>query len=287
MCSEIRLFRGSAAICFPAKTRQIRAMEGLLKRSARMTCGCGVLMFAFALAAQTSAPELMAATPAVRPGTAVSTTSSPAPNQVMAAPGIAVPSVAPAPVTPAPPATSTTIFNDHDDKHVIRPGDKLSFRIDEDKEDPKVLTVTDSGEIELPYNLGRFAAAQKTCRRLAGEIKAAVEKEYYHRATVHLGIDTVNAVRGKIYVQGQVTKPGPVTLPTDSALKLSQALLLAGPPTQWAKLKAVRVVRGTGKDTKVFIVNAEEFNNGQMENDIVLEPEDWVIVGERGVIFGN
>ena len=79
------------------------------------------------------------------------------------------------------------IYADLDDKHIIRAGDKLSFRIDEDKEEPKVLNVTDSGEIELPYNLGRFSAANKTCKRLAQEIKATVEKEYYHRATVHLG----------------------------------------------------------------------------------------------------
>jgi protein involved in polysaccharide export with SLBB domain len=240
-----------------------------------MWCAVSVLLTTVAVHAQTPAtksPELMAAAPALR--SAASPTIPGSPASGVLSPG-AVPAASTAPV----------IHADLDDRHVIRAGDKLSFRIDEDKEEPKVLAVTDSGEIELPYNLGRFMAANKTCRTLAQEIKTTVEKDYYHTASVHLGIDTVNAVRGKVYVQGQVTKPGPVTMPADTALRLSQALLLAGPPTQWAKLKEVRVVRNVGKEAKVFIVNAEEFNNGRMENDIVLEPEDWVIVGERGLKF--
>ena len=236
---------------------QIRAMEGWFFGAKRITCGLAVTALAFSINAQPTSSNLIVAAPAVR---------------------IVAPNTPAAVITPSAP-----IREDLNDKHAIRPGDKLSFRIDEDKEEPKVLAVTDSGEIELPYNLGRFNAANKTCKMLAQEIKAAVEKDYYHRATVHLGIDTVNAVRGKIYVQGQVTKPGPVTLPTDSVLTLRQALLLAGPPTQWAKLSAVRVVRGTGKQGRTFVINVD----GKMENDIPLEPEDWVIVPERGLIFGE
>src|SRR5947199_1645573 len=61
--------------------------------------------------------------------------------------------------------------SDLDDEHRIRPGDKLSFRVEEDREEPKLLPVTDSGEVELPYNFGRLIAANKTCKALAQEIK--------------------------------------------------------------------------------------------------------------------
>lgn len=183
--------------------------------------------------------------------------------------------------------TSPFIRGDFDDRHLIRAGDKLSFRIDEDKEDPRVLTVTDSGEIELPYNLGRFIATNRTCKTLAQEIKAAVEQNYYKRATVHVGLETMNTVAGKVYVQGQVTKPGPVTIPSDSKLMLSQALLAVGPPLQWADLKTVRIVRGTGGSAKTFMRNVREFDQGKMDQDMALEPEDWVFVGERGIKFGN
>lgn len=177
--------------------------------------------------------------------------------------------------------------NDLDDKHRIRPGDKLAFRVDEDKEEAKQLVVTDSGEIELPHTLGRFVAANKTCKELAREIKTAIEKEYYHRATVHLGIDTVNPVRGKAYIAGQITKPGPITLPTDEPLTVSQAVLLAQ-PTQWAKLTEVRITRGAGKNAKFITVNVDAINKGRgREKDEPLEPDDLVFVDERGLKFGS
>lgn len=173
-----------------------------------------------------------------------------------------------------------------DDRHKLRSGDKISFRVAEDGEEAKALVVTDSGEIELPYGFGRFTATDKTCRELAKEIKVALEKDYYKRATIHLGLDAYNNVRGKAYVSGEVSKPGPVNIPVDTPLKLSQAILLAGPPTQWAKLSEVKVVRQVGKNTRTMIRNVEAIlKKGMPENDLELEPDDLVIVQERGLNF--
>jgi protein involved in polysaccharide export with SLBB domain len=175
---------------------------------------------------------------------------------------------------------------DLDNHHKLRPGDKLSFRVEEDREEAKSLIVTDSGEVELPSPFGRFNAAGKTCQALAQEIKVALERDYYKRASVHIGLDAMNNVRGKAYVSGQVSKPGPVNIPVDSPLKLSQAILIAGPPTQWAKLKEVKVARDNGH--KIITVDVDSIlNKGQLEKDVVLEPDDVVIVPERGVVFGN
>ena len=188
----------------------------------------------------------------------------------------------------APRASSVAHNFDLDNHHKIRPGDKLSFRVAEDREEAKSLPVTDSGEIELPSPFGRFIATGKTCKQLAREIKEALEKDYYKRATVHLGLDAINNVRGKAYVSGQVSKPGPVSIPVDAPLKLSQAILIAGPPTQWAKLTAVKVVRQNGRQTETMLVDADAIlNKGKPEKDIVLEPDDLVIVPERGVLIGN
>src|SRR5688572_18443163 len=148
---------------------------------------------------------------------------------------------------------------DLDNQHRIRPGDKISVRVSEDREEAKSLVVTDSGEVELPSPFGRFNAAGKTCKALAQEIKTALEKDYYKRATVHVGLDAMNNVRGKAYVSGQVSKPGPVSIPVDAPLKVSQAILLAGPPLQWAKLNSVKVVRQKGREgaqTMVIDVDA-------------------------------
>ncbi len=173
-----------------------------------------------------------------------------------------------------------------DDQHRLRSGDKLSFRVVEDGEDAKTLPVTDSGEVELPNGFGRFVAAGKTCRSLAREIKSELEKEYYVRATVQIGLDSINNLRGQAYVSGQVSKPGPVNIPVNAMVKLSQAILIVGPPTQWAKLSAVKVVRQTGKGTQTMVVDVDAIlNKGRPEKDMVLEPDDLVIVPERGVLI--
>jgi protein involved in polysaccharide export with SLBB domain len=188
----------------------------------------------------------------------------------------------------ARPGVVTQTF-DLDDQHKIRPGDKLSFRVAEDREEAKPLTVTDSGEVELPSPFGRFNASGKTCRVLAREIKSSLEKEYYKRATVILGLDAMNNVRGQAYVSGQVSKPGPVNIPANAPLKLSQAILIAGPPTQWAKLSAVKVVRQKGNQgAQTLQVDVDAIlNKGRIEKDITVEPDDLIIVPERGVLLGG
>src|SRR5262249_48637282 len=88
-----------------------------------------------------------------------------------------------------------------DDTHRLGIGDKVSFRIIEDKifedkDEPKPLYVTDSGELEIPY-LGRVPVTGKTCLQLSGEIRAVLEQKYYYHATVLMGVDILNKTRGR------------------------------------------------------------------------------------------
>src|SRR5437879_3109463 len=85
-----------------------------------------------------------------------------------------------------------------DDKVKLGLGDRVSFRIVEDRDDPKSLVVADSGELEAPY-IGRVAAAGKTCRQLAREIKSVLERKYEYQATVVIGVELLNKTRGKVH----------------------------------------------------------------------------------------
>src|SRR5712691_6543373 len=53
-----------------------------------------------------------------------------------------------------------------DDKHRLGIGDRVRFRIVEDRDEPKALTVTDSGELDIPW-LGSVQAADTSCKQLA------------------------------------------------------------------------------------------------------------------------
>ena len=167
----------------------------------------------------------------------------------------------------------------HDNQHKLRAGDKISFRIDEDRDEAKSLPVTDSGEVEVPY-IGRVMAANMTCKALAEDLKTRLEKNYYYQATVQIGLDAINKVRGQAYVMGQVQKIGTVNIPVDDKLTVSKAILQCGGPGSWANTKEIKVIRKNGKETETKFVNMNDVMAGKA-NDIDLEPEDIVIVPER------
>jgi len=195
-----------------------------------------------------------------------------------------------------------------DDKHKLAIGDRLSFRIVEDEENPKPLFVTDSGDLEVPY-IGRVPAENKTCRQLAAEIKTALEKDYYFQATVILAVDVMNKTHGRVYLVGAVRLAGPVELPSDEVLTLSKAILRAGGFTDFADRRHVKVTRkdAAGKDTagkeatakdagakdaagkddkKTFTVDVGEiFDKGKIETDLTLEPGDLIFVPDRLIRF--
>jgi protein involved in polysaccharide export with SLBB domain len=174
-----------------------------------------------------------------------------------------------------------------DDKYKLRAGDRVSLQILEDREPPKSLFIADSGELDAPY-IGRIQAADKTCRQLAAETKTLLEKEYYYRATVVLALDAANKVLGRIYIWGQVRNQGPIDLAVNENLTAARAILRAGGFADFANRKKVKVIRaGAGNAAKqVFELNlGEVLEGGKTENDLLLQPDDLVLVPARLLNF--
>lgn len=176
-----------------------------------------------------------------------------------------------------------------DDKQKLGVGDRISFRVVEDQEEPKSLTVTDAGQLNVP-ELGLVHAAGKSCKELAFELKSKLEQTTYYKATVILGIDLLNKTSSgrKVYVAGQVRQAGPQEIPAGETWTVSKAILKAGGFTDFADKKHVRVVRGgvDGKGGQSFYVNISEvWEKGQVNRDLPVEPEDLIYVPARGINF--
>jgi protein involved in polysaccharide export with SLBB domain len=186
------------------------------------------------------------------------------------------------------PAAIANSMDALDDKHTLAIGDRISFRIEEDEDDPKSLTVTDSGDLEVPY-IGRFPAENLTCKQLARELKAALEKEYYYQATVIIAVDSMAKSRGKVYLVGPVRMPGPQELPSDEVLTLSKAILRAGGFTDFADQHHVKITRqgSAGESHKVTLVVdvGRIFDKGKTENDVALKSGDLIYIPERMIRF--
>lgn len=167
-------------------------------------------------------------------------------------------------------------------------GDRISFRIVEDRRDPIGLVVTESGEMEVPL-IGRVLATGKTCKQLAREIKPLLEKEYFFQATVIIGLDTIGTKsRGKIYLTGQVRTQGGMDIMPDEVLTVSKAILRAGGIADFGDKKKVKLIRKNidGSGTTTTLVNMVEIlEKGRLDKDITVEPGDLIVVPERLINF--
>lgn len=213
-----------------------------------------------------------------------------APGDSMAADGTptnATPTT-PALQRPARDSDATNQVNVLDDKYKLAMGDQLSFRILEDEDDTKIIVVTDSGDLQVPY-IGRYPAVGKTCKELARELKVALEKSYYLQATVIVAVDSKPKSRGKVYLAGAVGTPGPLDISGDEVLTVSKAILRAGGLNGFADGKNVKVTRDAGTESggeKTMIVNVSRIlEKGKTEEDVPLKPNDFIFVPERMIRF--
>ena len=177
-----------------------------------------------------------------------------------------------------------------DDSKKLGPGDKVTFRVLEDQDDTKPITVSDAGDLDIPY-LGLVQAMKKSCKQLSFEIKGLLEKSTYRRATVIISLQEINRKRilGKVYVVGQVKQSGPQEIPDDEVFTVSKAILRAGGFSDFADKHKVKLIHGGGRGddaSNTTLINvAEIWEKGKTTNDIPVGPDDVVYVAKRSINF--
>jgi polysaccharide biosynthesis/export protein len=184
-----------------------------------------------------------------------------------------------------------------DDTIPLRVGYRLSLRIVEDKEKTLSLLVQDSGDIVAPH-LGLVRAAGLTCKKVAFNMKRELEKQYFQQATVIVSIESIprnlpgqsgpGMVEDFFTVFGQVARQGKYEMFPDEELTVSHAILKAGGFAPFASTKDVRIIRKVKTEPKPveIKVNVDEImTRGRLEHDIVVRPNDVIIVKEKKINF--
>ncbi len=178
-----------------------------------------------------------------------------------------------------------------DDNYLLRPGDRVSFSVQEDRRPSIELVVQASGEIDVPA-VGRFRAANMTCRDVAVKLKAELERNYYKKATVNLALNqsgstTLQSTSNiRIYFLGAVRSQGAREFAPDGTITVSKAILIAGGFGDFADQKKVQLIRRLpdGK-SQITVVNVANLLKGKPGIDPVIKAEDMIRVPERLLNF--
>jgi protein involved in polysaccharide export with SLBB domain len=239
----------------------------------RLLAACGFLAVAGSLSAQPL--------PAVaRPAEAIS-------PQPVSAPAPASQGSIPSGISSTAAVSATVSMEVLDDSRPLSIGDAVNVRIVEDRDPPVTLQVKDSGDLEVPY-VGRVRAAGLTPRGLAYAIKTELERDYYHNATVIVGLDTARQQSaGLFYLTGMVNSPGPQEIPTYETLTVSKAILRAGGFSNFANQRKVKLTRaGPNGQTDTRIIDVKEIiERGRLDLDVEIRPNDFIVVPERLINF--
>jgi polysaccharide biosynthesis/export protein len=159
--------------------------------------------------------------------------------------------------------------------YVINPGDELQISVwREEGLDQKVLVRPD-GMISFPL-AGHIRASGQTTQRIEAIIKARLAR-YIENPQVNVSV--VGTPGYRIYIVGQVQRPGPIT--GNQPLTVMQALALAGGFTPFADEDSLIVIRKVAGKQRFMRFNYTRAKRGvDLEQNFTLQSGDTIVVRE-------
>jgi len=156
--------------------------------------------------------------------------------------------------------------------YIIGADDTLHISVWKEPDLSETLPVRPDGKISMPL-LGDVEAAGMSPTDLGNSIREKLKK-YVADPRVTVVVTGMNSQR--IFVTGEVTKPGTMTLLPH--MTMLQALAASG-FTQFANLKAIYLLRNeNGKQVKLPFNYKEVVKGNHPEQNISLKPGDTIVV---------
>ena len=131
--------------------------------------------------------------------------------------------------------------------------------------------------------LGILKPSGLTAEQLEKTLAKKLSKNYQTppQVTVMLSGTNENS-ENKIYVTGEVNRPGPY--PMSPGTSVMQALALSGGLGRFAATSRIQIHRRTAGKDEVFLFDYDAFESGKnLEGDIPLQPGDVIVVPEKGL----
>jgi polysaccharide export outer membrane protein len=155
----------------------------------------------------------------------------------------------------------------------VQPGDLLEIFVWKEKDLQREVIVRPDGGLSFPL-VGDLEAAGKSVAEIRDELTKQL-REYVSNPTVSVSVKQAQGY--KIYVMGQVNRPGEFTAvrPVD----VVQALSMAGGLNPFASANSIKVLRRENGVEKSIPFKYGQVESGrQLEQNIILQGGDVVVV---------
>jgi polysaccharide export outer membrane protein len=162
----------------------------------------------------------------------------------------------------------------HDDTFTIGNDDVLVINVWKEPDISRTVPVRSDGKISLPL-VGEVQAAGRTPLKLEQDIAARL-KNFVSEPEVTVIVQQINSQ--KFNILGQVNRPG--TYPIANSATVLDAIALAGGFKDFAKQKAIYVLRQNADGTQSRLpFNYKEVVKGQnLAQNVKLQPRDTIVI---------
>jgi polysaccharide export outer membrane protein len=157
--------------------------------------------------------------------------------------------------------------------YLIGPDDVLQVVFWQEKDLSAEVVVRPDGKISLPL-INEVQASGSTPAQLRTSIMQAASR-FVTDPSLTIFVKTINS--RKVFVMGQVNKPGPY--PLNDTMTVLQMLATAGGLMEYAKGGKITVMRTDQGQTKSFKFNYNDVRDGKnLQQNIALKPGDTIVV---------
>jgi polysaccharide export outer membrane protein len=172
-------------------------------------------------------------------------------------------------------------------QQALRPGDAINISVWQDPKLDRTVVIGPDGYIGFPL-VGQVKASGLTPRALEDVLRSRLAKNYTGQLDVTVALSAVNREledesKPKVYVSGEVLRPGPLfARPT---INISQAIALAGGLSPFAASRRIQIHRQVRGVDEILLFDYKAFQAGiEPNNNIALRSGDVIIVPERGFL---
>lgn len=168
----------------------------------------------------------------------------------------------------------------------LRAGDSISISVWQDPKLDRVVVISPDGYIGFPL-IGQIKASGLSPTGLADLLKQRLQKNYTGDLDVTVALaapnrETEDELKPRVYVTGEVLRPGPYLL--RPPINLMQAISLAGGLSPFAARQRIQIHRKVRGVDSIFVFDYNAFETGRIATDnIALQGGDIIIVPERGL----